>query len=305
MLLRSNSRIHDFNAKSKESLRAQLYTHAVGTVEELMRSMRFSRALHWRFLWWGERRTQRVVEELYETIPKAFTRKLLLNTVEQSVQRTSIYRFLMLCGWKTKETLNHATRNSTRRSNPRSGFQRFYFNLQDTDSAARSLIDSDRSLLSRFLFPQNFNLESSRAWIESRRRRRGNENQRKQTMISIPREESSELQNAKESTASWSVKSTTKTIQNCKGKSKTEVQKRAIRYWLPAAKETTPIIENEGPCGSRWGSQQAHTTPVRFSTNYCTDHTSTERLAFPHMYFWAKFDVCWLTKASRNVFLAW
>jgi len=63
MLLRSNSRIHDCNAKSKESVRAQLYTHAVGQVEELMRSMRFSRALHWRFLRWGERRKQGVVEE--------------------------------------------------------------------------------------------------------------------------------------------------------------------------------------------------------------------------------------------------
>jgi len=63
ILLRSNSRIHDCNAKSKESVRAQLYTLAVGTVEDLMRSMRFSRALHWRFLRWGERRKQRVVEE--------------------------------------------------------------------------------------------------------------------------------------------------------------------------------------------------------------------------------------------------
>ncbi len=265
MLLRSNSRIHDCNAESKESVRAQLYTHAVGTVEELMRSMRFSRALHWRILRWGERRKQRVVAEWEETIPKAFTRKLLLNTVEQSVQRTSIYRFLILCGWKTKETLNHATRNSNPRCNLRSGFQRFYFNLQVTDSAARCLIDSDRFLLSRFLFSQNSNLKSSRAWIESRRRRR-NENQRKQTVISIPREESTELQNAKELTASRSVKSTKKN-----SKLQRKIEDRSSK-----ACNQILITSSKRNDSYHW---------KRRTTNYCTDHTSTERLAFPHIYF--------------------
>jgi hypothetical protein len=135
------------------------------------------------------------------------------------------------CGWKTKETLNHATRNSTRRCNPRSGFQCFYFNLQITESAARSLIDSDRFLLSRFLFPQN----SKSRVVESldrksTRRRRKRESTQANCDINSKRR----FKRAPERKRidSLLIRQIDKTkIQNCKGKSKTEVQKRAIRYW--------------------------------------------------------------------------
>lgn len=151
------------------------------------------------------------------------------------------------CGWKTKETLNHATRNSTRRCNQRSGFQCFYFNLQITESAARSLIDSERFLLSRFLFPQN---SKCRVVKSLDRKSTTTTRKRESTQSNCDINSKRRFKRAPERKRidNLLIRQIDKTkIQNCKGKSKTEVQKRAIRYWLPAAKETTPIIESEGP----------------------------------------------------------
>ncbi len=152
----------------------------------------------------------------------------------------------MLCGWKTKETLNHATRNSTRRCNPRFGFQRFYFNLQVTDSAARCLIDSDRFLLSRFLFPQ---ISKSRVVKSLDRKSTTTTRKRESTQANCDINSKRRFKRAPERKRIDNLlirQIDQKKNSKLRGKIENRSSK-ACRYWLPAAKETTPTIESEGP----------------------------------------------------------
>jgi len=147
----------------------------------------------------------------------------------------------MLCGWKTKETLNHATGNSTRRCNPRSGFQRFYFNLQVTNSAARSLIDSDRFLLSRFLFPQN---SKSRVVKSLDRKSTTTTRKRESTQANCDINSKRRFKRAPERKRIDNLlirQIDQKKIQNCEGKSKTEVQKRADIDYQQQKKRLLPL----------------------------------------------------------------